>query len=1118
MPGFVFLRVRAHRLLLAAAVLTVLLTTAVLAALTSFSGTVGDAGLRHALQYSAASDAAIVLRAPSIDEQRRQEADGAVKDLSRKVFDGLPTDVQELSRSGPFALPRSLQAPAARSGTDPDLTYLAVMDRSRLKITAGSWPAPTTGGGQVLSGALPKNAAATLKLKLGDELTLKARSGGTSVRVRIDGLYSPKDPSDPYWMLDDVTGGRGARTLAFTTYGPVLTDPTAFTAGGQKVDKGNWLLRADYSDVRASRLDQLSAAASRGSKDLMAIKALHGQASATTSLPDLLRRADRALLVNRSTLLIVALQLILLAGYALLLVARLLSDERRDENELLRARGGSRGRVGWLAGAEALMLVLPAAIAAPLLAGPLIRLLSGSGPLARAGLHPDTGLTRAVWLAGIGTAVGCALAVTAPAAWRAATQGTLMARARAKPLPAPLRAGADVGLLVIAAVAYWQLDRQTSGGALTADTEGSLGVDPVLVAAPALALLAGTVLTLRLLPPTAKLAERRAAAGKGLPAALAGWQLSRRPLRGAGPVLLLVLAVAMGMLAIAQGASWERSQRDQAAHQAGTDIRVTGSSLPALGQGGAYSSAPGVESAAPAARFLASLSNGKSADILALDTRSVGDGMLLRGDLSGKPAGALLRELTPKGSPKGAGLVLPKGTEQLELTAKLDVSGQNLDKWKQEGFYLPENAPDYVTVFFEDRYGVPYELNAGALPPDGRDHTLTVDLAHDAGADGKPAEPLRMTGATFYFDVNPDRAQHAVVVSGISAVGQGARTPVRPGDGFRWQGRAELPDTDMIVEEPKVVRNVEGTADVPMRFAFDSGSAQPMGWGQQPGAAFRVSVDQPPGPALTAIASDAYLESTGAKVGSKVSLTLGGVNVEAKIVDSVRALPTTDLGSASANGPTVQGGGGVLVDFLTASRTLVAAGAAPLQSNEWWLRTAPGQTGRAVEFLRDKPYSNPAQILVRDELSEQLSTDPLGAGPQAALAATAVVAALLAAMGFAVGAAASIRERTAEFAVLRALGAPQRQLARMFAAEQTVLIVTGMTAGLALGTVLSRTVIPLITLTGAAAKPSPPVLVELPWHTLGLMLGAVVVLPVLTTAVVALRRADTATALRLGGE
>lgn len=72
---------------------------------------------------------------------------------------------------------------------------------------------------------------------------------------------------------------------------------------------------------------------------------LSGTTAATTELPAILERLDRSLAVSRSTLLVIASQLVLLAGGALLLVARLLSVERAGELRLLRARGASRA--GW---------------------------------------------------------------------------------------------------------------------------------------------------------------------------------------------------------------------------------------------------------------------------------------------------------------------------------------------------------------------------------------------------------------------------------------------------------------------------------------------------------------------------------------------------------------------------------------------------------------------------------------------------------------------------------------------------------------------------------------------------------------------------------------------------
>lgn len=365
--------------------------------------------------------------------------------------------------------------------------------------------------------ALPSVAADVLKLKPGARLTLTDRlADGTRLPVLITGLYEAADQADPYWQLDEL-GGRGIRKVFFTTYGPLLTDPAVLDSERISSGEMSWLAVADFRTVTTDRIDALHTASTRGPKALLAAPEFKDGALAQTSLPTVLDQIDRALLVSRSTLMIVAVQLVLLAGYALLLVARLLSSERGGETELLRARGGSRGRITSLAAIEALLLALPAALIAPLLAGPLTRLLADRSELTRLGLRLDAGATGTVWLVAAAVALACALAVVAPAL---AANAGVRSRTRAAALPGPVRAGADIGLLLIAAVAYWQLDRQTGSsgsGALSGDREGDLGVDPLLVAAPALLLLAGTVLTLRLLPPAARLAERRAASGRGCP-------------------------------------------------------------------------------------------------------------------------------------------------------------------------------------------------------------------------------------------------------------------------------------------------------------------------------------------------------------------------------------------------------------------------------------------------------------------------------------------------------------------------------------------------------------------------------------------------------------------------
>ncbi|MFF7553460.1 FtsX-like permease family protein [Streptomyces olivaceus] len=1116
--GFVLLRARAHRLLLAAALLTVVLTTAVLATLTAYSGAVGDAALRHALADPRnAADTSLVVEA-DVPEEERGKADATVREGAQDTFGGLPVTVRTLTQSGPYALPGTPR-PRGGGGDDPDLTYFAALDPAQVRVTEGRMPAEADGeeAGQDagrIEVALPTAGAERLGLGTGARLTLTDRLGGPKADVEVTGLYRPTDTAAPYWRLDDLAG-RGVKLGGFTTYGPLLAAPGVLTGGGVSAGSSGWLAAADFSGVTAEETDALREAARGGVAWLRERPELSGSTAATTALPDVLDRLDRSLLVSRSTLLVVALQLALLAGCALLLVARLLNAERAGEQRLLLARGASRARVAGLAALESLLLAVPALVCAPLLAGPLTRLLAGQGSLERIGLRLDVPAWGGggVWLAALLAGLGCALAVTVPA-----LASSLSAGGRARALPAPLRAGADLGLLVVAGVAYWQLSRQTSG-AVSGDTTGALGIDPLLVAAPALALLAGTVLTLRLLPPVARLAERRAAGGRGLTSALAGWQLSRRPTRGAAPVLLLVLAVALGMLAVGQGASWQRSQDDQADFRAGAPVRVLASGTAGPGRTESYAAVEGVREVAPASRSALPLSGNRTATVLALDTEHAARTMLLRPDLSAEPAGDLLAPLAAGG--RAAGATVPAGTATLGVTATLTRtgaeretdSGAEPDTGTGAGAEAGTAAAD-VTVTVRDAYGTPFRLRAGELPADGRRHTLALDVT---------GGPLTLTGLEL-VTAQPRGHAHRLrlglaELTATAPDGTVRRlpTPRSWAASARDDGKVSSPDGSTSPTRPELSTSgppaVEyGTGYIPADLPWASSTVT-----------LRLDVVQPAPPQLTAVATDRYLDSADARVGERVDVALGGHSLPVRIVRSVRALPGTGApdgtDAADGSGATDQDGGALLLDLRSVNRVLQAGYGEALAPTEWWLRTSPGGASGAVAALRDFPDVEASKVVVRDELAEELRDDPFGAGSEAAFAAAAGVAAALAAVGFAVSATGSLRERRAEFAVLRALGAPRRRLARTVAVEQGVLLALALLVGAALGTVLARAVIPLIVLTPQAAHPVPDVLVALPAARVAFLLAAVALPPLLVTAALALGRGDPAAALReQGGE
>jgi ABC-type antimicrobial peptide transport system permease subunit len=143
-----------------------------------------------------------------------------------------------------------------------------------------------------------------------------------------------------------------------------------------------------------------------------------------------------------------------------------------------------------------------------------------------------------------------------------------------------------------------------------------------------------------------------------------------------------------------------------------------------------------------------------------------------------------------------------------------------------------------------------------------------------------------------------------------------------------------------------------------------------------------------------------------------------------------------------------------------------------------------------------------------------LLTDPLSTLPQQGLLAVTIAAAVLAITGFCVSIAAGVRQRRAENALLAALGVAPRAAAGQLCLEKLMLSGPAALAGLVLGVVLAELLVPAITLTAAATRPVPPVLIQFGWPQTLLLALAVAVLPVLAAALTLARRPDAAAELR----
>ena len=440
----------------------------------------------------------------------------------------------------------------------------------------------------------------------------------------------------PYWSLNSI-GASGAGTAAgFTTYGPLAVAAPVFSTGMLAVGSASWVAQPDMARLPDSQLGGIAARVSGLDQALQQSSTLPSL-TPVTSLPAVLDGTQSDLAVARSLLAICAVLVALLAGAALLVVARLLAVQREGESAMLTARGAARGQLARLALAEALPLCVAAASAGGLvglgLAWLLARPTTGAGSVAAA--------LSSAWPATVVVAAGAVVIMLVPVL-RPVTPGVARARrGRSAAIGGVLRAGGDVALIVLAVLAGWELRRYS---AVSAGISGGYGVDPVLVIAPALALAGGTVAALRLLPAGGQAGDRLAARGRRLTAALASWQISRQPVRQGGAALLVVLAVATGALVIAQRQSSLRSDDDQAAFTAGANVRVTPAAPLTSGQAAALVTAPGVRRAMPVAVLPAPTTSGET---IALDARQAADVTLLRADQSSQPPSRLFAEITP---------------------------------------------------------------------------------------------------------------------------------------------------------------------------------------------------------------------------------------------------------------------------------------------------------------------------------------------------------------------------------------------------------------------------------------------------------------------------------------
>jgi hypothetical protein len=928
--------------------------------------------------------------------------------------------------------------------------YLSGFDGLQASATliTGRWPRSTADGaapGAPLEAVLFDNTARLLKLKVGSHEHLGTELGrfnAPELDVTIVGIVHPLP--DAGWDRD-VLGGAGfdpspedsAYAQTVNAYGPFLVTLDDLLASRSDLARLEVTAHPDLSAPAESDLDRLTGAVLGADRRLAGTLADRVQVERVASpLPQTLLSTRDQQELTAGEVLALALIGVLLTAIALALAGRLTTGVRAEESALFTALGTSRGQFAGVSAVEAAVLAVLAAVLAVPASSVLHALLTHLAPLKGAGLAARPVVTLPQLLAVAGGALALALLHVGLAVRPASDSGDRRTR---RELLA--RSGADVLLFALAGVGWWQLRSQPAAAGSRADV--------VRVLAPALLLTAGTALTLRLLPPALRLAERLAGRSRGTVLPLAAFQAARRPQAYAAG-LLIGLACAAATFGTAFAATWDTSQHDQADLSVGTDLAITLDAPPVAGQSTAVAAATGGTLSPVAAHNIAVGQwlggEGDAPYLVALDTRQAP--ALLRGRVDTSWAG-VAGPLSPAAPVTGP--ALPKG-------ATLTFSGHAVQ--------------GYVTVtprlLLQDANGLRTPCSGPPVPLDGHPHAVPGCA---------PVDGLRLVAV-------------ALPVSGGSWDSPGTgidvtmTLPAGSTSPAGWSARSASPEAGQLTGP--TVEATGSTLHMTASVQF-----------QEPADSTRVLVATTfpdPGPVPVAVSSS-FARDVNAHPGSKLNLTFTTTPVAAVVTEVVPAVPSAP-GAAAA-----------MADVDTVSRALVTHGQFDSPVTGWWAGHPRGDATAKIAALHI------GKATTRTAETARLTGSPARASLPAVLRVLVAAAILLLLGGVVLHVACDVQLRALEVARLRGLGMSRRDIRAALLGEHTAVLLPLVLAGAAIGALATWVVAPLLIRSDTGAAPVPRALAEWPWPAEGALLGLLVAgsaLAVLAVVTVQARRADAA--------
>lgn len=556
--------------------------------------------------------------------------------------------------------------PATAAVTLPPEAQLEAFDYSaaapHMHMIAGTVPSATSAGA-VPEVIVTEEMAKQTGIAVGDTVAV-ASFGDVKhpISAKVVGIWEPKDAGDPYWNGFSFEAIKPMGPLAEQDIYPVLfTYNSFFAAMALHPDLPITEHFISYTQPTLITTDNTAATITAVQNARTSTRTVSRSFSAVfqSGLDQILVSVQRQEALLTLPLYIVAAQVVLLALFFVTAMAGLLVDAQGPDIAILKSRGVSRFQLLGAFGVQGALLAILALIASPVLAVflslQLAQRLLPAATIRETGVSLD-GLLRASHPSDIiapaiaGALLGVAAVVFG--ALRASRLDVLAFRreaGRAAHQPFWRRYYLDLALVAVCAIGYLELGQ--FGTTTVRVNLGQQANSPLLLLTPALMLIAGALLVLRVAPLGTHLGARLAARGRGLVSLLAFSNAERYPARYSRILLLLVLTVGLGIFALNFDASLAQNATDRATYMVGSDIQVMDNSAVSMQDSvtrqQALGKIAGVTGTTPIYRDYVNL-NSQNLQLLGVDPNSferVSGALAWRSDYADQPLDALMRHM-----------------------------------------------------------------------------------------------------------------------------------------------------------------------------------------------------------------------------------------------------------------------------------------------------------------------------------------------------------------------------------------------------------------------------------------------------------------------------------------